>query len=126
MTLPQNLLTAALCLVLSGVSSTAEELPPPKMILFQKGLICHEPEQVKQFLDDVVEQKGLPEPMTDGCSLRHGANMPVLATPLEWHDNQAAMSLLAKFDAGPHGIRYGYLAYIPNPDFKPAKADIDL
>lgn len=103
--------------------SMAEEVPEPRMMTLNKGIICDTPFQVETLLTGIALNNGqFPEDPVEGCGSLTGT-FPALVTPLRWYETPIARSLLAKFQNMNGYTQYGWVAYEANPTFTPASQD---
>lgn len=104
----RTLLTAAALLTASMASAQDLEVPPQQLGHVSKGMFCNTAEQVEEVLEDIAARE---TPDVEGCGLvRLPARVPVVITPLHWHDNGEVQALIAKLEFLTMGkTQYGWV-----------------
>jgi hypothetical protein len=119
---------SSLIVLSSAVTTKAEELtiPPARDMWILGGVMCGSQYDVEVLLTGISLNNGNnPENSPESCG-RFVPEQPILmtVTPTHWYDAPMANTLVAKFyHAESDWTQWGWLAYIPNPDYVPPNTD---
>jgi hypothetical protein len=118
-----KVLTTLIALLFVATTSFAQEVPTPKPMLIRNGVLCNTKHDLQVLLTGISLNNGqFPEEVPDGCGMFSPEQpVPMLVTPLEWYETPMANTLIAHFLYLPNSWQqYGWIAYTPNPDWKPS------
>lgn len=116
------LLGSALAITMIGQMANAQPVPSAKNMLVRGGMLCGSQHDLEVLLTGISLNNGkFPEEMPESCGrFKPEQPVPMVITPLAWYETPMAKTLIAKFVHARTGwTQFGYVAYIPNPDFTP-------
>jgi len=115
-------MASSLIVLLSAVTTEAQEVPSSKNMLVRGGMLCGSQQDLEVLLTKISLNNGqFPEEMPESCGqFKPEQPVPMIVTPTQWYETPMANTLIAKFvHLQTDWTQYGYVAYIPNPDFTP-------
>ena len=119
-------LLLAIALSLVATISFAQTVPPAKPMMVRGGILCDTRVELEQLLTEISLNNGqFPDELPETCG-QFRPEQPVLMiiTPKAWYETPMAKTLIAHFLYVPNGWQqWGYVAFIPNPDYAPLKGD---
>ena len=121
-------LMVAIALSLVATTSQAQEVPEARNILINGAMLCDTEEDLQTLLSEISLNNGkFPEELPATCGqFVPRTPMPMVVTPLYWYETPMVNTLVARFLFEPNGwTQHGYVAYVPNPDWKPRVEDPD-
>lgn len=119
-------LLAALVIATVPGESQAQEVPEPKMMMVNTGMLCDTKDDLETLLTGIHLSNGkFPEVMPETCGrFVPEQPIPMFVTPLEWYETPSVLVLTAHFVYLSNGwSQFGWVAYIPNPDYVPTSGD---
>ena len=117
-------LLATIALLFAATTSMAQEVPPAKTMLVRGGILCDTQAKLEQLLTEISLNNGqFPEDLPETCGqFMPEQPVPMIITPKAWYETPMAKVLVAHFLYVPNGWQqWGYVAFIPNPDWKPSE-----
>lgn len=108
--------------LLAGNLAKADELPEPRTMLLNRGVICDTQEQVETVLTQMSLQQ---QPNVEGCGMLR-TTMPAVVEPIGWYETPAARSLIASFTTPDGWVQYGWIAFEMNPEWQVEPSGMSL
>lgn len=109
----RNLTILLAMLFATSLASTAEELPPERVLFVTNGLFCSEEAQLRAVLDHMESNhKQTPNPLPEGCGRFLASQpLPMVVTPLYWYESGDAQVLVSRLVFIGNGwTQYGWVA----------------
>lgn len=107
---------ALIALLMSYQSAYAQDVPKPRMMFIQGGVLCDTEEELQTLLTGISLARGQwPENVPAGCGrFVPRTPVPMMVTPMYWYQTPLANTLVAHFHYQPNGWeQWGWIAYEP-------------
>lgn len=117
----KSLIAATLLSVWATASLAETEIPKPRMMLVNTGMLCDTQIEVESLLTMIHQHDGAIPPgveMPDTCGrFVPRSPVPMLVVPLTWYETPSANILIARFFHEPSGwVQFGWVAFRLNED----------